>query len=396
MLDFLGVKEKARLYDATKTPIQAARQILAAIRQAAGPETHLQTAVSSTPGFVGLIDAARVGRDFGEGRPLFPPYATWRNAVYVLHDQHFGNTHYLIQNAAASYFTHRKAYINDFNLLTVDKPVPMPHAQIAVTVFGMGGGSPLMLGDDYRTIDPERLRMVKLCLPRTPHMPVPVDLFEHVYPEDSIHMLRLAVNASWGSYLLVAVFNTREQAYATELDFGALGLDAGSPHQVWEFWTEEYRGIYRGRCPVVVPPASCRLYRVDLARAHPWLLSTDLHVQQGAVEVAELAWDKARMRLVGAVRRPVGESGNVFFLVPRGMKLVNHEGIALMKEFLDMNVVARLPVRFEHEVERFDLEFAPRGTPYVGRKGWMRHPREEDWLEEVRKSRIPGDTRVIE
>ena len=74
MLDFLAVKKGARLHDPTRTPLQAARSILQVIRDAAGPDTHLQTAVSSTPGYVGLIDAARVGRDFGEGRPLFPPY----------------------------------------------------------------------------------------------------------------------------------------------------------------------------------------------------------------------------------------------------------------------------------------------------------------------------------
>jgi hypothetical protein len=133
-----------------------------------------------------------------------------------------------------------------------------------------------------------------------------------------------------------------------------------------------------------------------VARAHPWLLSTDMHVQQGAVEVSTLAWDEARMRLTGSVRRPVGEKGNVFFLMPSGFRLTNHEGTGLMKELIDMNVVVRMPVSFARETEAFELEFTPRGTPYVGRKGWMRYPREEDWLAEVKKNRKPGDTRVIE
>ena len=218
MLDFLAVKKDARLHDPTRTPLQAARSILEVIRDAAGPDTHLQTAVSSTPGYVGLIDAARVGRDFGEGRPLFPPYNNWRNAVYALHDRHFGSIEYLVQNAAASFFTHRRTYLNDFNLLTVDKPVPIEHARVAATVFGLGG-SPLMLGDDYRRIDPERLRLVKLCLPRTRGMPVPVDLFDDVHPGGYSRMLKLEIDTGWETYVLVAVFNMDDEAYATDLSF---------------------------------------------------------------------------------------------------------------------------------------------------------------------------------
>ncbi len=70
MLDFLGIVENSRLYDPARTPLQAGCDMLRVIRETAGPDTHIQTASSSTPGYVGLIDAARVGRDFGEGRPL--------------------------------------------------------------------------------------------------------------------------------------------------------------------------------------------------------------------------------------------------------------------------------------------------------------------------------------
>jgi len=151
MLDFLSIKPGARLHDPRLLPVEAARRILGVIRDAAGPDTHLQTAVASTPGFVGLIDAARVGRDFGEGRPM-APYHAWRNATYCLHDEHFANTHLFVQNAAANWFTHGKVYLNDLNALTIDKPVPLEHARIAVTLFGLAGGSPVTLGDDLRRI----------------------------------------------------------------------------------------------------------------------------------------------------------------------------------------------------------------------------------------------------
>ena len=395
MLDFLAVKKDARLHDPTRTPLQAARSILGVIRDAAGPDTHLQTAVSSTPGYVGLIDAARVGRDFGEGRPLFPPYNNWRNAVYALHDRHFGSIEYLVQNAAASFFTHRRTYLNDFNLLTVDKPVPIEHARVAATVFGLGG-SPLMLGDDYRRIDPERLRLVKLCLPRTRGVPVPVDLFDDVHPGGYSRMLKLEIDTGWDTYVLVAVFNMDDEAYATDVSFSRLGLESESAYRVYELWTEEYRGTFKGRFRAVVPPAACRLYRISRARPYPWLLATDLHVQQGAAEITSLSWDGPSMTLSGTATRPSGESGNLLFLMPRTMSLINHGESFLMKEVLDMNVVIRRPVHFTTGREAFELRFRPLETPYVSRKGWLPYTTEQEWLEYAERHRSPGDPRVFE
>lgn len=397
MLDFLGIVADGRLHDRRKTPLQAGVDMLHVIRAAAGPETHLQTAVSSTPAYVGLIDAARVGRDFGEGRPLQGTLLSdWRNATYVLHDLHYANTQALVQNVAANYFTHRKLYINDFNLLSIDKPVPLEHARIAVTVFGLGGGSPLMLGDDYRRIDPERLRMVKLCLPRTRDTLRPADLFDRVYPEDCCRILTLPVHAAWDDYLLAAVFNTDDAPFETDLEFAGLGLEADAPYRVFEFWNEEYLGTYARKVGCVIPPAACRLYRIAPARPHPWLLGTDLHVQGGVVEVAELAWDADCRRLSGSVSRPAGETGNLFFLMPRKMRLVNHEGVFLLKELQDLNVILRLPVHFAGDTVRFELDFEPWNLGLVAPRGLLPYATEEEWRDYMRRARKPGDTRVFE
>jgi len=395
MLDFLQVPGNACLYDPTKTPLEAASSILKVIRETATDDTHLQTAVASTPAFSGLINAARVGRDFGEGRPLQgAPLSDWRNATYVLHDYHYANTHYLIQNAAASYFTHRKLYINDLNVLTIDKPVPLEHARIAITVFGLCG-TPLMLGDDFRRIHPERLSMVKNCLPRTVGMPVPLDLFDHVAPDDYSRYLKLPVNTEWGSYTLIAIFNEDDTAYNAELNFKKIGIDPDKPHRLYEFWTEEYCGTYKEKFEYVVPPHSCRLFRISEARKYPWLLSSDMHIQQGAVEVEDLQWDQEKMCLRGTVTRPVGEAGNLYFLMPRKMRVINDKGLWLMKELDDMNVIVRKEIRFESDREEFEIYFEPWGERYVTGKHLMPFATEAEWLDYVEKNRKPGDTRII-
>jgi hypothetical protein len=396
MLDFLEVPGNACLYDPAKTPLEAASDMLKVIRETATDDTHLQTAVASTPAFSGLINAARVGRDFGEGRPLQgAPLSDWRNATYVLHDYHYANTLYLVQNAAASYFTHRKLYINDLNVLTIDKPIPLEHARIATTVFGLCG-TPLMLGDDYRRIHPERLSMVKMCLPRTVGMPVPMDLFEHVAPDDYARYLKLRVNAAWDSYTLVAVFNEDDTAYKAELDFEKIGLDPDQAHMIYEFWTEEYCGTYKKYFNCIIPPRSCRLFRLAEARDHPWLLSSDMHIQQGAVEVQDLQWDPEKMCLSGRVTRPVGEAGNLYLLMPRKMRVINDQGLWLMKDLVDMKVIIRKEVNFESDHEGFELFFEPWEERYVTAKHLMPFTTESAWLEYVEKNRKPFDTRVIE
>lgn len=398
MLDFLDVPSNSCLYDRSKTPLEAAGNILKMIRKTTGDDTHLQTAVSSTPAYSSIINAARVGRDYGESRPLQSqgtPLSDWGNATYVLNDHHYANTHYLVQNAAASYFTHRKLYINDINAFTIDKPVPLEHARISTTMFGLSG-SPLMFDDDFRRMDSERLKMAKLCLPRTKGWPKPIDLFDNVYPTNYSRYLTLPVETSWGNYQLLAVFNHDDTPYNAEIDFTKLNLDPQKSYCVYEFWTEEYLGTYQQRLGYNIPPKSCRLFRIFENREHPWLLSTDMHIQQGAVEIKNLQWDEKKMRLSGTAVRPVGEVGNLFFLMPRKMRVVDNKGLWLLKELEDYKVIIRKEITFTKEEEDFELYFEPWTERKYVPGHLMQNATVEQWLEHVKKQQKPGDTRMFE
>lgn len=138
------------------------REALKVIREAAGEDTYLLSSTGTTFQNVGYVDAVRVGPDIGEGRPLIETMAEYP-ATYTIHGWK------LISLVAASmaytYFTDRKLYYNDgFNVLTVDKPIPLEEAQATVSMFGLSAG-PVMLGDDIATISDERLALVKKCLP---------------------------------------------------------------------------------------------------------------------------------------------------------------------------------------------------------------------------------------
>ena len=402
MLDFLSIMPGAKPYDETLLPLESARAMLLSIREAAGPDTHFQTAVASTPSFIGCVQAARVGRDYGEGRPVHP-MPNWRNAETCLHDRHFANAHSFVQNAAACWFTNRKVFMNDLNVLRVGQPIPLELARLSSTMFGLSGDSPVALGDSLGTLAPERLRLIKLCLPRTEGIPVPVDLFDNVEPEGHCHILKKAVKTDWDDYLLVAVFNTSPDnhvpvtdTYRTTLEFARLGLHASLPYRVYEFWNEEYLGTFRTAFACSVPPDGCRLYRIARAREYPWLLGTDLHIEQGRAELESLAWDEATCTLKGVARRPTGETGSLFFLLPRHLLMLNHPEAVTLKEVIDMQTVIRLPLVFRAATEPFELRFEALDTPYVSRQGWLPYATESEWLAYVAEHRCPLSSRVIE
>ena len=112
-------------------------------------------------------------------------------------------------------------------------------------------------------------------------MPVPVDLFDHVAPDDYSRYLKLPVKTEWDSYSLIAIFNEDDAAYNALIDFKKAGINPDKAHRIYEFWTEKYCGTYKEKFEYIIPPNSCRLFRISEARNYPWLLSSDMHIQQG-------------------------------------------------------------------------------------------------------------------
>ena len=102
------------------------------------------------------------------------------------------------------------------------------------------------------------------------------------------------------------------------------------------------------------------------------------------------------MTLSGTARRPAGDRGNLFLLMPKQLRLINHKGCHLMKDDRDMTVVIRKQLRFESDTESFEFRVEPVGTRYVSRKGWLPYATEEEWLAYVADHSNEGDMRVVE
>jgi len=238
--------------------------------------------------------------------------------------------------------------------------------------------------------------MVKLTLPRTTHSARPADLFERVGPDDYCRVMKLQIDTGWDSYLLAGLFNFDGEPYPIRLDFANLGLDPSSDYVVYDFWNNEYCGVFRGSFPCWVAPDTCRLLRIARKRSHPWLLSTDMHIQQGCCEVAELNWDEETKCLSGTLTRPAGESGNAYILMPRSYKLINNEDAYLLKELLDLNVIIRLPVSFGSDRTNFELFFADHDPRMLSLMGLTNYSTKEEWQAYMKENYTKEDTRVFE
>jgi len=126
-----------------------------------------------------------------------------------------------------------------------------------------------------------------------------------------------------------------------------LGLDAGRPQLVWDFWNGRYLGVHSGAVDVSVAPYSVRLLRIARARAHPWVISTDMHVRQGQAEIADVRWDPARQELTVKATRPAGYRGSVFVHVPKGLALKEPAGLWIAKDANDSSLIVRCAFQFK-------------------------------------------------
>jgi len=367
MLDFLHAAANANGYDGyhDRSIVRGTalmRRGLEIIAEAAGPDTY--TLSSSGPTFTctGLVSAARMGNDYGEGRALdaetyhYPGTFLINRAGAVTSHLHAST------NQAAAYFTHRKLFINDAgNVMTVDQPIPLSDAQITATIFGINGG-PCMLGDDIDRISEERLALIRKVFPRYPEMARPVDLFDSPAP-DYPKVFHLHIDAGWDEWEIVAVLNYSEEPLPQSVPLERLGLDPSKQYLLWEFWDQRYVGTISGELRAIIPPNSARLYRLARQPDRPCVLSTDMHAIQGNFELADVCWNAESMTLSGTATRPPGNTGSVFIWAPEGLYVTDPQGWWIAKDDNDKALIIRRPFTFGDTPEQWSIQFAPIETP---------------------------------
>jgi hypothetical protein len=296
-----SAKPSEALHDPDRTHLEAYRKGLQIVREAAPGVFILGCNVSqnmrSMGGAFGLIDAMRIGPDNGgAGR------GDWNSVCKGA--RHGSNL----------YFLNRRVWHNDPDPVYVRPSNPIESARIMVSWVAVTGS---MLTTSYQFADlpPERLDLLKCCMPSHEAVARPVDLFESDPPTtwlltDTHRDVRRDV---------IGLFNWNEnEPVEITCDMGKLGLDPDTAYVAFDFWEKKFVAPIRGTLRQTLPAGSCRILAVRPAADFPQLLSTSRHIAQCIVDVLAEKWDPASKTLSGTSCVVAGDPYELRVALPAG------------------------------------------------------------------------------
>jgi hypothetical protein len=286
----------AVFHDKSKTNIQAYRDGLKLVRQAAGDDVfitgcnvaqNMRTLAAS----FGLVDALRVGRDIGASWEKILPSMTMGTRLY---------------------FFHGRTWHNDPDCLMLREPLTLDQARAWGSWIAISGQ--LNLVSEWLPGLPEdRLEIVKRSMPNTGLCGRPLDLFERNDPR----IWKLSAGTGESRRDVVALFNWDDKEPATfDIPLANLDLPAASAYVGWDFWRNEFVPPIAGALQVTLPPGSCRVLSLRPATDHPQVLGTSRHITQGLIDLADEHYDPATRTLSGTSKVVGSDPYHIRILIP--------------------------------------------------------------------------------
>jgi hypothetical protein len=275
--DHLG---DAVFHDPAKTNIQAYRDGLKLVRDAAGDDVfitgcnvaqNMRTLAAS----FGLVDALRVGRDIGANWEKILPSMTMGTRLY---------------------FFHGRVWHNDPDCLMLRKPLTVEQARAWASWIAVSGQLNLV-SEWLPGLPPERLEIIKRSMPNTNLCGRPLDLFERNDPR----IWKLSAGTGENRRDVVGLFNWDDKEPADfEIPVDKLDLPPAKAYVGAEFWRDD-RGAYvepfADSLKATLPPGSCRVFSVRPVADHPQILATFRHITMGIADLADEHYDPATRTL---------------------------------------------------------------------------------------------------
>ena len=209
-------------------------------------------------------------------------------------------------------FVHNIVFFSDPDTLLVGDFLGLEQARLATTVVALPGQM-MFSGDKLAQLKPERMRLLQQALPVCNVRPL------DLYPVfNMLPVWDLKIRRPFEDWDVVALFNWSENDAVIGFECAEIGLDPAADYVIYEFWTEAYQGVQKGRYEMRVPAHGVRLLAVHRKQGVPQFLSSDRHITQGAVEVTSLAWNESAKTLAGRVKAVKGSPLTLRFHVPNG------------------------------------------------------------------------------
>lgn len=357
----------ATLFNTQKTHIEALREGLHIVRQAAGEDVFLLGCCApqnmrSYGGTFGLVDAMRIGPDNGanvEGLVVGPRYGS-RN-----------------------YFLNGRLWWNDPDPVYVRQSLSRAQAELSCT-WAAVAGQLTVASDQFDRLPAERIEILKRVMPTHTGQARPVDLFDRELPR--VWTVRPRDPSTAGA--VVGLFNWEPQAVEIDEPMERLGLDPAAEYSAYEFWSNRYWPAISGRLSLTLESLGdkqsaaaeraggpvrhcCAVLALRPVGHHPQLLSTSRHVTQGLVDVREEVWDAASNELRGISRVVKGDpyelrittpTANSAWKVARiGVSKEDEEaGVAIEETKSEAGLVRIAILSAQSRDVRWTIQFTPR------------------------------------
>jgi hypothetical protein len=353
--DFNGGPTRGTLHDPKKIMgFEDIREGLRAIREGAGPGV-LRDYICCGPYFpsIGLTDRARTGNDMSAP-------GDWDGLKAIA------------RQLAAMYMAHQRFWITDSDAIFVGggnavhdpgaKHVPadastLDEIRMRLQLLVSSGSFPT-LGEELKDLNPERTHLLTLVLPSYGQAARPVDLFTHTTPE----IYDLKVQTDWDQWHVLMLQNWNDQDKSYAIQFSDLGLDAAKIYLVFRFWSQTLVGEYRGQVLLDVGARKGEAFVVREVPQHPWVLSTDMHLTQGGMELEGVRYEESSGHLGGVSRRHPGAEGQVVLFIPRGYEITSASGPYRAETSLSGANIVHLQLKFVDEAAPWSVTVAKQTT----------------------------------
>lgn len=301
-----------------KTNIEALRDGAKLVREAAGPDVFLlgccvSQNMRSLGGSFGLLDAMRVGPDTGAG--------------------HIGAPH-----ASRLWFLNGRVWWNDPDCVSVRAATPLEQARLNASFTTIAGD--LFYNSDWMpALPPERLDILRRCIPSHDAESRPVDVFE----QQPARIWHVSDKRGATRRDIVALFNWNEQPATIECAADRIGLPAADEYVAFDFWANQFLPPFREKLRADLPPGgSCRILAVRPKCDHPQLLSTSRHITQGIVDVTGESWDAASATLSATSKIVADDPYELRIVLPTGEHAWHVKSMSLSTEGNGVEIKAEM------------------------------------------------------
>lgn len=211
-------------------------------------------------------------------------------------------------------FAHNVVFWSDPDCMMIsDRALADEQARVEATIVALPGQQ-MFAGDKLGELAPRRIKMLQQALPVCDVRP------GSLFPQfGHLPVWNLHVRRPFGDWHVVALFNWTDAPSEVGFDWSEIGENADRAFDCWEFWTETWQGVNRGKFALQLPPRSVRLVAMQPAAERPHFLTSDRHMLQGAVELKDQSWREgvlsATLEVIG------GFPMTARFAVPEGFDL---------------------------------------------------------------------------